>query len=318
MLMIRFVRWILPTGLMALATGVVFAQAYPVKPIHIITSPAGGGGDFASRLIAAEITGALGQPLVVENRPTNLAGDIALKAAPDGYTLLIAGGAFVVGPIVTKVSYDTERDFLPISMVSKVPGVLVVHPSVPVKSVKELIALAKARPGDLNFASGAFGGGNHRASALFASMAGIKIVLVPYVGSARTMPDLLSGAVHLTFETGALVMPYVKLGKLRALAVTTAQPSALFPGLPTIAATLPGYESVSLTAVWAPAKTPAAIITRLSQEIVRALNRAEVKEKFLTSGVEPGSSSPEELAAIVKAELALYGKLAKEAGIKVE
>jgi tripartite-type tricarboxylate transporter receptor subunit TctC len=197
--------------------------------------------------------------------------------------------------------------------------VLAVHPSLPVKSVKELIALAKARPGEINVVSSAVGGSNHLAAAQFAGLAGIKLVLIPYKGSAQAMPELLSGAVHMTFESGLQIMPYAKSGKLRVLAVTTAQPSAQYPDLPTVAAAgVPGYDAAGRNAIWAPANTPSAIVTRLSEEIARLLRRPEVKEKLLSVGSEAVGGSPDELAAAMKSEITQTAKVLKSAGIRAE
>jgi tripartite-type tricarboxylate transporter receptor subunit TctC len=195
-----------------------------------------------------------------------------------------------------------------------------VHPSLPVKSVKELIALAKAKPGALNYGSGTIGGSSWLATELFKSMAGVNIVYITYSkGGSGYINDLLSGEIHLGFSTPNTVLPHVKGGKLRALAITSLEPSILYPGLPTVAATgLPGYENVTIDAMWAPAGTPATIISRLNQEIVRILNTAEMKARLLTMGVEADGSSPEQLAAKMKADIAKFGKLIKDAGIKLE
>ena len=302
----------------ALGAGVASGQDFPNKPIRILTSPVGSSVDFVARVIAQGLAVHLGQPVIVENLAARVALGINLsKAPPDGYTLLIAGGSFWIGPLLQKTPWDPVKDFLPISMMAKTTNILMVHPSLPVKSVKELIALAKARPGELSFARGGTGGSSHLAGELFTAMAGVKIVGIAYTSGAQEIADLLSGRVQLTFGSSALV-PHAKSGKLRALAVTTKEPSPLAPGLPTVAASgLPGFEAESQTGLLTTDKTPAPIINRLSQEVVRVLHMPDVKEKLLNSGTEPVGSSPEELAALIKSEMAKWGKVIKDAGITV-
>ena len=321
MLILPFVVRMFPLGLMVLGAGVVSGQDYPNKPIRIVTAAAGGGSDFMARQVAQGISGPLGQPVIGENRGGGIIPvDYVSKAPPDGYTLLVQGAVAWVAPLLLrKAPYDMVRDFSPLSLLVKEVYLVAVHPSLPVKSVRELIALAKTRPGELNYSSSIAGGSGHLAGELFRSMAGVNIVHVPYKGTAASITALISGEVQLTITDAGLMTPHVKSGKLRALAVTSAEPSALVPGLPTAAASgLPGYEAVGRTGIWAPAKTPAAIIERLNQEIVRVLNLPDVKERFFNAGVEPVGSSPEQFAAIVKADIAKLGKLIKDAGIKVE
>jgi tripartite-type tricarboxylate transporter receptor subunit TctC len=218
-----------------------------------------------------------------------------------------------------KTSYDPIRDFAPVTLMSRAPNLLVVHPSVPVKSVKDLIALAKAKPGELNYASASVGSSPHLAPELFKAMADINIVRVPYKGSAQGLMDVLAGQVQLMFPVSAGAAPHVASGKLRALAITTPKPSPLFPELPTVAASgVPGYESGTINAMFAPVRTPEAIINRLNREVVLILRRAEIREKFLSIGVEPAGTSPEELTATVKSEMARLGKVIRDAGIKPE
>ena len=319
MLIARFVAGMLLIGLAALPGG-VFGQTFPNKPIRIITSGVGGGGDFTARLIAQGISVTLGQPVIVDNRGSGfLPGEVAYKAPPDGYTLLVQGGVAWVYPLLRKAPYDAVRDFSPISLLERTVFIVSVNPSVPAKSVSELIALAKARPGELNFGSGSVGSTNHLAVELFASMAGINIVHVPSKGAALAITAQIGGETQLTIFDSGLVLPHVKSGKLRALAVTSAEATALAPGLPTVAASgLPGYEATGMTGMWAPAKTPAAIISRLNQEVVRALNRPDVKERFLNAGVETVGTSPEQFAAIIKSDIARLSKLIKDAGIKLD
>ena len=302
----------------ALSAGVVSGQDYPNKPIRIVTSPAGGGTDIVARIIAKGITGGLGQPVIIDNRSTSLMAEVASKASPDGYTMLAAGGSFAVMPLLQKAPYDPVRDFAPISMLASAPLVMIVHPSLPVKSVKELIALAKAKPGELNYASGASGSSTHVSAALFVSMAGVNIVRIAHKGTTAALTAMLGGQLQLMFGTAGATVPHIKAGRLRALAITSAQPSALFPGMPTVAASgVPGYEYATGYTMLAPAGTPAAIINRLNQEIVRFLNTAEAKERFFNIGIDVVGSSPQKLAAIIKSDMAKMSRIIKESGIKV-
>ena len=298
------------------AYGTVCAQEYPSKPIRIITSALGGGSDFVSRLVAQGISGPLGQPVVVENRSGVIPGEMVSRSPPDGHTLLGTASTLWIGPLLQKTPYDPVKDFSPITLIARSPNVLVVHPSVPVKTVKELVTLTKAQ--SLSASSGGTGGGSHLSIELFNALAGVKVVRVPYKDSTRELADLISGEVQMTFGAPASLMPQVKAGKLRALGITSAQPSPLLPQLPTVAASgLPGYEMVSLTTLFAPARTPEAVIKRLNTEVVRYLQSAEAKERLLTFGVEPVGSSPEQLAATVKSEVARLGKVIKDAGISL-
>jgi tripartite-type tricarboxylate transporter receptor subunit TctC len=295
----------------------VTAQNYPAKPIRLVTSVAGGGPDFVSRLVAAGIAGGIGQNVVVDNRGNIKSGELVAQSQPDGYTLLVAAGSLWVGALMQRVPYDPVKDFAPITLIITQPNVLIVTPSLPVTSVKELIALAKAKPDSLNYASSVTGATNHLAAELFNSMAGIKIQRVPYKGIGLAMTDLISGRVQVPFPGAASAAPYVKSGKLKALAVTGAKPSALLPGLPSVAeAGVPGYESVVVTAALAPEGTPAPIITRLNQEIVRFLATPDAKEKFLNVGAEPDGGTPQALAAMRQSEMIRMSKVIKDAGIR--
>ena len=306
-------------GVMAVIASTAFGQNYPNKPIRIFTTPAGGGNDFSARIVANGISGPLGQSVLVENRPTKLVGEIVSKAQPDGYSLLLAGSSISITPLLEKTGYDPVKDFAPIAMVDTTPSILVVHPSLPVRSVNNLIALAKARPGELNYGSGGIGSANHLATELFKAIAKVNIVNVSYKGSGPAMAALISGEIQLMIPNVGAVTPHLKSGRLRALAVGSATPSELAPGLPTMAASgVPGYDAASLHILLAPASTPAAIINRLNQEVVRLLHRAEVKQRLLSSGVEPLGSSPEELGAYIKADIAKWGKVIKEAGIRAD
>lgn len=317
----RFAAWTLPVAIMTMLSGAVCGQNFPNKPIRLFTTEAGGGADFVARLIAQGLSTSLGQQVIVENRGGGIiAGDIVAKAPPDGYTVLLQGTAFLLAPFLrSSVPFDPVRDFAPLTLADRSPNVLVVHPSLPIRSVKELIALAKTRPGELNYASGSTGASTQLAAELFNTLAGVKIERINYRGTAPALNDLIGGQVQLMFTTAGAGAAHIKSGRLRAVAVTSAQPSALAPGLPTVAASgLPGYESVSLHVIFAPAKTPAPVINQLNQEMVRVLKTPEIKERFLAVGVESVGSSPEELAATVKSETAKWSKVIRDAGIKPE
>ena len=306
---------------MILIAGLACAQNYPNKPVRIVTAGVGGGSDFAARLIAQGISPGLGQQVIVENRPSGvIPGETVAKAVPDGYTLLVSSSVLWLEPLLQgHAPYDAVRDFSPVTLAAKSPNILVVHPSLPVRSVKELIALAKAKPGQLNYAAGATGSSDHLAAELFKAMAGVDIVRVSYKTAATRMADLVGGHVQLSFGSGGTVAAQVKAGRLRALAVTSAQPSALLPDLPTVAASgVPGYEAIQILGVFAPAKTPAPLVSRLHREIVQALAHAGLKQKFLNSGVETVGSSPEQFAAVIQSDMAKWGKLVKTAGIRTE
>lgn len=315
------ITWMVPAGMIVLGAGAAHGQDYPAKPIRLISPGPGGGADFVARFLAQGLTGALGQQVVVDNRPAGvIPGQVVSKAPPDGYTLMLNGNSFWIAPLMRDgIPYDPVKDFAPISLAVGSPNILVLHPSVPARSVKELIALARARPGVLNYGSASAGGSVHLAAELFKHMARVNIVRVSFKSSGTSVISLVSGEVHLMFANAPPVVPHVKARKLRALAVTTLQQSALFPDMPTIAASgLPGFEVTSVYALFAPARTPAAIINRLNQEAVRFLGRAEVKEKFLATGVETMGGTPEDLAAAMKSEMTRMGKVIKDAGIREE
>src|SRR5262245_20168942 len=251
-------------------------QAYPTKVVRIVTSEPGAGADFAARLIAQGLTASLGQQVIVENRGGAsgvIAGELVARASPDGHTLLLFSSAFWTLPLMQSVPYDPVRDFVPITLALTSPNILVVHPSLPVKSVRDLIALAKARPRELNYGMGSAGSAGHIGAELFRTMAGVDIVRINYKGSSATMNALMAGEVQLFFAGAGSAAPHLRSGRLKGLAITSAEPSALLPGLPTIAASgLPGYECAVQTGVFAPARTADTIIARLNQEIVRVLD----------------------------------------------
>ena len=304
---------------MALGIGSVSAQDYPAKPIRIVTSAPGGGSDFISRLIAQGISGPLGQPVIVDNRPNvPITAAFVSKAPPDGYTLLVAGSSLWVYPMLNEAQYNVA-DFLPISLIAAEVLILAVHPSVPARSIKELIALAKAKPGELRVSTGIPGSPPHLAVQLLKLMAAVNILDVPYKSALSAVTGVVGGEVHLTIYDAALITPHATSGRLRALAVTSAMPSALAPGLPTVAsAGLPGYESVGMTGIFAPVKTSSSIINRLNQEVVRVLSQPDVKERLLNAQEEPVGNSPEQFSAYIKTDIARVSKVIKDAKIKVE
>ena len=293
------------------------AQTYPTKVVRIITAAAGGGSDFAARLIAAPLGPALGQQVIVDNRGV-IAADVAAKAAPDGYTLLLSGPTLWLLRFMRDNVASDIADFTPITMATQTVNILVVHPALPVKSVAELVALARARPGELNFATSGTGNSVHIAGELFRSMTGTNIVRVNYKGASQALADLAAGQTQLMFAVPGSVLPHVKVGRLRALAVTSAQPTPLAPGLPTVASSVPGYESVSYLAMFAPAGTPGAIVTKLNEEIGRVLQRSDVKEKFLATSIETVGTSPEATAKLINSEIARMGKVIRAANIRAD
>src|SRR5450759_2483433 len=314
----------------ALAIGFGFAcaaaaQSYPSKPIRIIVPLAPGGNvDIVARTIAQQLTENLGQQVIVENRPgaSSLVGTQQVaKAAPDGYTLLAVANTFAMVPsIVANPGYDPLKDFAGITLTCLVPQVLVVNPALPVKSVKELIALAKARPGQLTYATSGAGGTGHMATELFSRQVGVKMLHVPYKGNAQAIIDVIGGQVMLMFDQVSTSEPYIKAGKLRGLAVTSRTRSPLFPDLPTIDESgAPGFEDITFNGLVAPAGTPRDVLVRMNEEVAKVVRAPNLRKRFLERGVElKASASPEEFTAHVKAEVEKKGKLAREAGIKLE
>ncbi len=301
------------------------AQAYPVKPVRIIVPLAPGGNvDIVVRSIAQPLAESLGQQVIVENRPgaSSLVGtQLAAKSPPDGYTLLAMANTFAMVPsIVTNPGYDPLKDFSAITLTCLVPQVLVVNPALPARSVKELIALAKARPGELSYATSGPGGTGHMATELFSRQVGVKMLHVPYKGNAQAIIDVIGGQVMLMFDQVSTSEPYIKAGKLRGLAVSSRTRSPLFPALPTIdEAGVPGFEDITFNGLVAPAGTPREILVRLNQEVAKIVRTPALRNRFLERGVElKASASPEEFTAHIKAEFDKKGKLAREAGIRLE
>ena len=311
---------------MALLAGPHLALAqWPAKPLRIVVPfPPGGGTDIGTRILAQKLQEAWGQAVVVENKPgaAGIVGtELTAKSAPDGYTLMMGNiGTHAINVSLYKqLSYDPVKDFAPVSMVADLPLLLLVHPSVPAKSVQELIQLARSQPGKLNFSSSGAGGSMHVAAELFKSMAGVDMVHIPYKGGAPAVADLISGQVPLSFATVLETIQFVKAGKVRALAVTNNRRSVALPDLPTISeAGLPGYQSISWLALFAPAGTPKEIVNKASAETVRILKLPDVRERLLAQGAEPIGSTPGELAAILAQDIAKYARVIKESGYKPE
>lgn len=316
--MFRVSSWTLAVCLALVGLDATYAQPYPNRPIRMLTTAAGGGSDVMTRLISQGLTNALGQQVVVDNRPSGIIlGGIAAKATPDGYNLLLQGSGLWLAPLLQEAPYDAVKDFEPISMPALAPNVLVVHPALPVKSVQDLVALAKSKPGVLNYSSGTTGAIAHLAAELFMSKARVKIMRINYKGAGPALNAVVAGEVQMMFPSAGSAAGHVASGRLRALAVTTAKPSELLPGLPTIASMgLPGYEASSPFGIFAPAGTPQAIIARLNKEIVKVVNTAELKERILKMGMQPVGSSAAELKATVMAEVAKWGQVVKDAGIR--
>jgi tripartite-type tricarboxylate transporter receptor subunit TctC len=294
------------------------AQDYPTRPVRILASEAGSNGDFVARTVAQGLTAAWGQQVLVDNRGGGvIAGDVVAKSPPDGYTMLLYGNTHWLLPLMRKqVPYDAHRDFTPVTLAARNINVLVVHPSLPVKSVKDMIALARSRPGQLNFSTAAPGTMNHLAGELFKSMAKVNIVRISYRGSPSALTAVLSGEVQMMFATVTPARPHIQSGKVRALAVTSANRSLTFPELPTIAeAGLPGFEAISIHGVFVPAKTPEPLVARLHQDIARTLQRQDAKERIAGMGGEAVGSTPEQFAKVIKEEVARMGNVIKEAGI---
>lgn len=305
----------------ALASAPATGAEFPNRTIRIVTSEAAGASNFAARMLAQSLSPRLGQQIIVENRGGGvIAGEIVSRAEPDGHTLLVYGNTLWLLPLMrSKVPYDPLRDFAPVALLTRAPTMLVVHPTVAARSVKDLIALARANPGTLNYASGGAGGIAHLAAEMFAQMAEIKIVRIPFKGTAPALNALMGNHVQMMFATWGGISQQVQAGQLRALGVSSAQRSRLAPDLPTLAeAGVPGYESTGMFGAFAPAKTPAAIITRLNREIGLVLADPGVRERFQNSGAEVMGGTPEQFAKAMRADVAKVEKVVKAAGIRDE
>jgi tripartite-type tricarboxylate transporter receptor subunit TctC len=310
--------------LAAVPAATVLAQNYPVRPVRLVVpSSPGGGTDITARIIAPELSKLLGQQVVVENRPgagTMIGGEVVAKSPPDGYTLLMGISTLAINPAVyKKVPYDALRDLAPITQAVAVPNVIVGHPTLPAKNVKELIALARSRPGDLTFASAGIGTSPHLSMELFLSMTRTKMLHVPYKGSGPGITDLLAGHVQVMAPNMLSGYPHIKTGRMRAYGVTGSKRTLGAPEIPTIAESgVPGYEAVQWYGVLAPAATPRPIVQRLHDDIVRILQLPNVRELLVKDGGEPVGSTPEQFAAFIKAETVKWARVVKDAGIQQE
>jgi tripartite-type tricarboxylate transporter receptor subunit TctC len=303
--------------------GAALAQNYPERPIRFIVPLAPGGSvDIAARTLAAELTASLGQQVVVDNRSGgggNIGAELAARAAPDGYTMVMGSSSnFGVNPsLYRKLPFDPVRDFEPVSLVSLAPNTLVVHPALPARSVKELVALAKAKPGTLNFASSGTGGSPHLAGELFKLVTEIDIAHIPYKGTGQALGDLIAGQVQMSFGTVLALLPHIKAGKLRSLAVTVKKRVPALPDVPTMAES--GYPAVETTAwngVLFPAKTPKTVVKRMNADMVRILSTPEVRERFVTQGAEAVPTTPAEFGQFIRHEIDKWGKVVRAAGLK--
>ena len=316
---------------LAMIAGALFvlpaaAQNYPVKPVRIVVPyPPGGIGDTVTRALAQGLSEQLGQTFVIDNKPgasQMIGAEMVARAPADGYTLFLGSVTSLAINVNSqkKMNYDPAKDFAPVSMAFYSPLYLVVNPSVPAQSVKELIGLGKSQPGKLTFASIGQGGSIHLAGELFRSMAGLDMVHVPYKGSAPALTDVIGGQVNLMFDAGVSALPQVRAGKLRALAVTSAKRSSSAPELPTVAeaANLPGYEATIWFGLVAPAGTPRDIVTRLAQELAKVAQQPALRERFAPQGVELSATTPEEFAAIIKSEIPKWGKVLRDANVAPE
>jgi tripartite-type tricarboxylate transporter receptor subunit TctC len=321
----KFVRLLMLAALCALAAGTASAQSWPTRPIkYIVPFAPGGTTDILARTISEKLSIALGQPVVVENKPGaggGVGADFTAKAAPDGYTIM--GGTIsthaINASLYTNLPYDPVKDFVAITLIARVPNLLVVNPDIPVKTVAELIALLKANPNKYTFASSGNGTSQHLSGELFKSMAGVQMQHIPYKGSPPALQDVVGGQVTMTFDNITTALPLAKAGKLRALAVTTAKRSAVAPDVPTLAESgLVGFEVGSWQGVFAPAGTPPDIVKRLNAEIVKIINMPDVREKLLALGAEPVGDTPEQFAAYVKTEGVKWSEVVKKSGAKVD
>ena len=309
---------------LACALGNAAAQQYPSKAIRfVVPYVPGGGTDIVARLTGQKLSEALGQAVVIDNRPGAggvIGGEIVARSPSDGYTIMLASSSpITVAPHIQKhMPYNPLTDFTPITLIAVVPALLAVHPALPVKSVKELIALAKAKPGQLTFSSSGNGGTGHVSGEMFKMLAGVDMLHVPYKGTAPATTAVVSGEVSLTFGNMISLLPQVKTGKLRALAVTTAKRSPVLPNIPTVAETLPGYLSGPWYGVLAPAGLPPAILSRLNQELVKVVRSREVSDSLRSEGAEPIGSSPAEFGAHIKSALERMGKVVRQSKMQVD
>lgn len=306
------------------SSGLAFGQAYPAKAVRMLVPfPPGGGTDYTARLIGQKLSEIWAQPMVIENRPgasTTIASEIVARAVPDGYTLIMASVNHTINPsLYAKIPYDTIKDFAPVTVAVTASYVFVVHPSLPVKSVKELIALARAKPGQFNYASSGSSGPQHLAGEFFKLMSGADLTHVPYKGGGPAVMALLGGHVSVMFSTPVSAMPHIKADRLRALAVTSLARSAAFPDLPTISeAALPGYEAVTWWGILAPARTPSEVVTKIHGDVVRVLQTADTRSRLAAEGVNPSGNSPDQFSQMIRDEIVKMQKIVKAANVKLD
>ncbi len=304
---------------------VVGAQAYPAKPVRIVVPfPPGGTSDILARTIGPRLSAEWGQPVVVDNRPGaagNIAAEHVARAPGDGYTLFITTvGIHAIHPsLYSKLPFDPLRDFTPVTNLVMLPSVLAVHPSIPVRSVKELIALAKKRPGDLSYSSAGSGSQPHLTAELFKTMTGVDLLHVPYKGAAQQLTDLVAGHVALTFATAPSAVPFIKGGQMRAIGVSSGKRASALPDVPTIAeAGVPGYEAVGWNGMVAPANLPAPVLEKVSATVVKVFNLPEVRDRMISLAADPVTTTPAQFGAYIKAEIAKWAKVVKASGAKAE
>jgi len=316
-------RGALVAAAILVASTPVLGQQYPTKPVRIIVAFApGGGNDFIARLMAQRLTVALGQQFIVENKPGaggTIGFQAGVKSPPDGYTLTLISNSYTVNPSIYKLGYDPVTDITPVIQLSQGPYVVLVHPSLPVMNIRELVALAKSKPGQINFASSGSGSVGHLATELFASMAGIKMNHIPYKGTGPALTDTLAGQTTVLFSTTAVALPYVKSGRLRGLAVSTTERIPAASDIPTVAESgVPGYEVVVWHGLMGPKGLPRPIVERVNIEVTKTLKLTETAEKLASDGVSPAGGTPEQFMATIKREIAVWRKVVNEAGVTAE
>jgi tripartite-type tricarboxylate transporter receptor subunit TctC len=315
---------VLGVSCLALSAGHAAGQAYPAKPIRILIGFAPGGGtDVMARALSARLTESFKQQIVIDNRPGangHIAAKLAADAPPDGYTVLFMSVAQVMSkPVYKNLGYDIERDLMPITIVSNVPNVVVTHPSLPVRTVKEMIALAKSKPGEITYATSGIGSPEHFAGEMFNNMAGTKLLSVPYKGGGLIAIDLVAGHIMVSFSTMPAIIPHVRSGRVRAVAVTSDNRAPVLPDVPTVAESgLPGYSMSTWYGAMLPAKTPREILVRLNQEILKALTLPDVKERMASVGADILGNTPEEAAAMVRTDVEKFTKIARESNIRAD
>jgi tripartite-type tricarboxylate transporter receptor subunit TctC len=308
----------------ALCAGSAWTQTYPAKPVRIVVGfSAGSTTDLIGRVLATKMGEGIGQAVVVDNRPgagANIAAELVSKAPPDGYTVLLANAGIATGATAyVKLNFNALRDFTPVTQVSGTPHILVTHPSLPAKSVKELVAFTRTRPGDLNFSSTGHGNSDHLAAELFMYMTGLKMVHVTYKGGPQAIGDVVTGQIAMYFAGVPVSLPFVKAGRVRALGVTGSKRTTVLPEVPTVAeAGVPGYEHILWSMLVVPAATPKDVVARLNQEAVKALNAPDVRERYTNMGVDAVPTTPERAAAYLRSETDKYAKVVKAIGLRIE